>query len=161
MNLHHPEEVLQHPEEVLQRLADEQEIRALGYRFADACNRGDRAAFADLWSADGAWAIGSPFNVHARGLDDIMRTLEELSASWEFFVQMPHAPVVTLEGDGARSTWTMAEHAVSAAENRSYFNYARYDDRVVRHGGGWRFLERRYEYYYLDDEPLVVTGERP
>ena len=41
----------------LTRLRDEQDIRDLGYRFADACNRDDGAAFRELWTDDGVWVI--------------------------------------------------------------------------------------------------------
>ena len=43
-----------HTAATVQRLADEQAVGDLGYRFADACNRDDADAFRAFWTDDGA-----------------------------------------------------------------------------------------------------------
>jgi hypothetical protein len=58
--------------------------------------------------------------------------------------------VVSVDGDRARSTWTVSEHADNGAESRGYFNYARYDDEFARTPDGWRYVTRHYSYYHLD-----------
>jgi ketosteroid isomerase-like protein len=138
----------------LRRLHDEQTIRDLGHRFADACNRGDVDGFRALWDDDAVWVIDDPMNVRAEGAEAIAATLAELGAMWDWFVQMPHAPVITVDGDRATSRWTVSEHAANSAERRSYFNYARYDDELARTPGGWRYTSRRYRYIYLDAVPF-------
>jgi hypothetical protein len=138
----------------LHRLQDEQEIRDLGHRFADACNQGDILAFTDLWDTDGLWVIEEPINVRAEGAEAIVATLVELIPDWDFFVQMPHAPVLRLDGDRATSTWTVSEHAGHVAGERGYFNYGRYDDALVRTAHGWRYSSRHYRYVYLDHTPI-------
>ncbi|MEQ8037099.1 nuclear transport factor 2 family protein [Xanthomonas sp. WHRI 6106] len=53
-------------EQRLQRLEDESAIRALVARFADTCIRADHDGFKALWTDDGIWEIGAPFNVSAK-----------------------------------------------------------------------------------------------
>lgn len=137
----------------LERLRSEQDVRDLGYRFADACNRDDGAAFRELWVDDAVWVIDEPFNVRTEGADVIEGTRAMLRSQWDFFVQLPHAPVVQVDGDRATSSWTVSEHAANAAEGSSYFNYARYDDALTRTPNGWRYVSRHYRYYYLDQHP--------
>jgi uncharacterized protein (TIGR02246 family) len=146
----------------VQSLRDEEDIRSLGYRFADACNRGDLETFADLWTDDAVWIIAEPMGVTARGLPQIEATIASLRPMWEYFVQMPHAPVVTIDGDIATSAWTVAEHA-RAKDGGEYHNAARYDDSLVRTRHGWRYAARTYTYYHLDrtepaDKPDTVDA---
>lgn len=142
----------------LRRFHDEQAIRDLGHRFADACNRGDVDAFRALWADDGVWVIDDPMSVLAQGADAIAFSFAELGSMWDWFVQMPHAPVVTVDGGRATSTWTVSEHAGHEADGRGYFNYARYDDELVRTSRGWRYTSRHYRYLYLDRTPMPPAG---
>ena len=141
----------------VQRLADEQAVRDLGHRFADACNRDDAHAFRALWTDDGVWVIDDPVNIRAEGADVIAKIRADLRSTWDFFVQMPHAPVVHIDGDRASSTWTVSEHADDAAHGRGYFNYARYDDELARTPDGWRYVTRHYRYYHVVQTPLPGT----
>lgn len=72
----------------VQRLSDEQAVRDLGHRFADACNCGDVIA----------------------------NTSAGLRPRWDVFVQMPGAPVIRVDGDRASSPWTVSEYASNADE---------------------------------------------
>lgn len=139
---------------VVQRLADQADVRDLGHRFADACNRGDIDAFRELWYPDCTWTIDEPVGVRAVGIDEAVATLQSLGSLWDWFVQLPHAPVVTLDGERATSTWTVSEHAAHAEPARRYDNHARYDDHLVRTEAGWRYLSRHYSYYWIDQEGL-------
>jgi len=150
-----------HTAATLQLIRDEQDIRDLGYRFADACNRGDVEEFRSLWARDAVWVIDDPMNVRAEGAAAIAGTLAQLRPMWDFFVQMPHAPVVRVDGDRATSTWTVSEHARHAADGRDYVNHARYDDELARTPEGWRYAHRRYGYYFLDDGPRAGAAAAP
>jgi hypothetical protein len=147
--------------DTVQLLRDEQAVRDLGYRFADACNRDDTTAFRALWAADGVWIIDDPINIRAEGGDTIASTRAALRQGWDFFVQLPSAPVVTVDGDRATSTWTVCEHANNAAGQLGYHNYARYDDQLTRTPDGWRYLCRHYRYYHLDQTPLASSAPTP
>jgi ketosteroid isomerase-like protein len=137
---------------VLRRLADEAEIRDLGHRFADACNRRDVAAFRELWFPDCVWVIDHPVNVRAEGVEAVLGTLESLASLWDWFVQLPHAPLVRVDGERATSSWTVSEHAAHAEPARRYDNHARYDDQLVRTEDGWRYRSRHYQYYWIDQD---------
>lgn len=130
-------------------LRDEQDVRDLGHRFADACNRGDVDAFRALWADDGRWIIDDPVGVDVGGADAVAATLAAMRPAWEFFVQLPLAPVVRVDGDRATSRWTVSEHA-RGVDGGHYANHARYDDELVRTRAGWRYLRRHYRYYHLD-----------
>lgn len=142
-------------EAALRRLIDEQAIRDLGYRFADACNRREPEVFRSLWLPDGVWSISGPKEFRGEGVETIVATYCYLLSLWDFFVQTPHAPVVTLEGDRARCSWTMTEHANSAERGEGYLNHGMYDDVCVRTPQGWRYESRSYTYIYLDENPAA------
>lgn len=139
----------------LQELQDREAIRDLGYRFADACNRREMDRFRDLWIPEGVWTISEPKPFRGEGVDTIVNTAAYLLGLWDFFVQMPHAPVITLQGDRATSSWTMTEHANNAAQGLGYLNYGMYDDVCVRTPGGWKYESRSYRYAYLDENPAA------
>ena len=136
-------------------MLDREAIRDLGYRFADACNRRDAEAFRALWTPEGVWTISEPKPFRGEGIETILQTYGYLLGLWDFFVQFPHAPVVTLDGDRATCSWSMAEHANNAARGEGYFNYGMYDDRLVRTPDGWQFASRAYTYIYLDETPAA------
>jgi hypothetical protein len=142
----------------LRLLRDDQAVRDLGYRFADACNRDDGTDFRQLWADDAVWIIDHPFNLRTESADAIETTRSRLRSAWDFFVQMPHAPVIRIEGNRATSTWTVSEHAINIAEGRTYFNYARYDDTLIKTADGWRYLSRHYRYYHLDQTPSHTSA---
>jgi uncharacterized protein (TIGR02246 family) len=145
-------DLIQEQASVLRRLEDEAAVRDLGHRFADACNRGDVAAFRELWHPDCLWVIDHPVNVRAEGVEAVVATLESLASLWDWFVQLPHAPLVDVDGERAVSRWTVSEHAAHADPPRRYDNHARYDDQLVRTEDGWRFRSRHYQYYWIDQD---------
>ena len=138
----------------MRALTDEADVRTLAAAFSDICNRGDVAEFRKLWTDDGVWEIGDPLPAQAVGIEAIAQMLTGLLAAWEFFVQMTHSGVVTLDGDRARARWTVQETARSKGGNRFYNNFALYEDEMVRTPEGWRFARRKYDYIYLDDSEL-------
>ncbi len=141
--------------QALQELQDREAIRDLGYRFADACNRRDMEEFRTLWLAEGVWAISEPKPFRGEGVDTIVGTASYLLGLWDFFVQTPHAPVITLDGERATCSWTMTEHANNAERGQGYLNYGMYDDVCVRTAEGWKFASRSYTYMYLDENPAA------
>lgn len=138
-------------------LADLRAIEDLGHRFADAANHRDYDAFAALWTEDAVWQILPPIDVRFTARREIRAAIENLLGRWDFFVQMPHAPVVELEGDRARSRWTVQEIARSADRTRGNFNLAFYHDELVRLDGRWLYAHRTYHTRYFDDSPLPGT----
>ena len=140
---------------MLHQLVDEAAIRGLCDRFADAANHLNYEAFRATWAAEGVWDIGEPMNVHAEGVDDIEKTLEQLLGEWEFFVQMPHAGAVKIQGERATARWTMNEIGRTRGDNpQSQFNLSTYTDELVKQDGKWLFTKRSYKMTYLDVSPL-------
>lgn len=140
-------------EQAWQEHLDREAIRDLGYRFADSCNRRDVETFRTLWIPEGVWSISEPKPFRGEGIDAICGTCAFLLGLWDFFVQMPHAPVVTIDGDRATSSWTMTEHANNAERGQGYLNYGMYNDVCVRTSEGWKYESRSYTYIYLDENP--------
>ena len=137
----------------LQELLDREAVRETGYRFADTCNRRNLETFRALWIPEGVWRIGAPHVFVATGVEEIVGACDYLLSQWEFFVQFPHAPIVTIDGDTATSSWTMTEHARNADRTLGYYNHGYYQDRLVRTTAGWKFAERSYTYLFLDATP--------
>ena len=84
-------------------LLAEAEIRNLGYRFSDAVNRGDGAAFAALWAPGGVWTIDAPMDVAARGTEALVGLFTGLIGAWRFFHQIPNQGPIFIDGETARA----------------------------------------------------------
>jgi ketosteroid isomerase-like protein len=136
-------------------LSDIIEIQNLGYRFADCANQKDYAGFADLWAEEGQWVIGPPIGVRFDSRAAIAQAISHMLALWDFFVQLPHAPVIEVQGDRARARWTMNEVARTADGATGNYNLSVYEDTLVRRDGKWLFLVREYKTMYQDESPLV------
>ena len=74
-------------------------IQELGYRFADSANHNWFEKFAELWTDDGVWHIGPPINVHFQGKKQISQAIRQMLSRWDFFIQMPNAPVIDFKSD--------------------------------------------------------------
>ncbi len=136
------------------QMLDKMAIQEMAARFSDACNTRNIAAFHALWTPDGVWEIGKPFETRAEGADAIAQLCQDLLGMWEFFVQMTHSGVIQIDGDTATARWTMHETASSPQATRYYNNAGLYEDTLVCVNGRWLFKHRRYHYMYLDDSEL-------
>ena len=145
----------------IQSIADELEIRTLVARFADSCTPPNYENFSKLWLPDSenkaVWSLSAPFVMSATGVDDIMAMLDKLLGPREFFVQLVHSGVVTLEGDSATGRWILREIARGPGETY-YNNFAVYDDEYRKADGKWYFSKRHYNYVFLDDSTFQGTS---
>ena len=140
----------------LRAVEDRLEIQALVARFSDAVNERDITAFAQLWASDHpVWEIGPPLPSRAEGKDAIIAMLKGLYKIEQYFMQMTHSGVITIEGDTASARFVVRERG--KGDGTYYDNLAVYDDVLVRESGGWRFQERHYRYRFLDQTPF--TGD--
>jgi SnoaL-like domain len=138
----------------LQAIEDRLEIQAVAARFSDAVNERDIDAFSMLWaSGTPVWDIGKPLQFRAEGLEAIVGMLRRLLQLKRYFMQMTHSGVVTIHGD--RATARFVERERSREDGSYYDSLAVYNDVLVRKRGGWRFLERHYQYRFLDEEPFT------
>ena len=132
-------------------IADELAVRALLDRYTDAVNRRDWDAYRACWTDDAVWELHAPVNQRKEGIDAIMAEVQHAVGAMDFFFQMPHAVVVTLDGDRATARVSLQEvgRAREGAEPlpgaTGMTIYAMYHDEVVRVGGAWRFKQRTYD----------------
>jgi ketosteroid isomerase-like protein len=131
------------------QVADEMAIRGLAHAFADAVNRRDAAAFESLWDDTGVWEIGAPLHSKAEGSTSIAAHFLKLWDAMDFLVQQVHSGVVTIDGDRAKSRWSVQETG-RRRDGGPYNNHAFYEDEMVKRDGSWRFVRRNYRYVWLD-----------
>ena len=134
-------------------LEDQAEIQRLAAQFSDAVNERDNASFLGLWANAGAvWEIGKPLASRAEGKKAIGALLEGFFKVERYFMQMTHSGVITLAGERAAARFVIRDHGRGG---RTYYdNLAVYNDILVRESEGGRFLERRYSYRFLDQNPF-------
>jgi ketosteroid isomerase-like protein len=140
----------------LQAIADRVEIEALRGEFTDAGMQRDFDRFASLFTDDGRWLIPHA-QVRLSGRIEIRTNAERLLGLWEFAVQNTHPGTVILAGDEATGRAYVAELG-RWRDGSSHLNYAVYHDRYRRTPDGWRFAERRYQVFYVDDSPLAGSA---
>jgi len=123
---------------------DEQAIRDLVARYADAVNRRDEQSWRDTWAPDGEWDLRGQAT---RGQDAIVRLWSTLMGSLPFVVQLIHSGTVAVDGDGATGRWYLTEFMKTATGDRR-MSVGVYRDRYARVGGEWRLAHRRYDLLY-------------
>ena len=133
----------------LRRIMDELAIRDLVAKFSDAANRVDGALFESLWAPDGEWIIGPPINQHFTGRRNMAASVVHMLGLWDFFVQMPTATLVELDGDRAHSRVYVNEVA-RAKDGTGNYNLSMYADELVRLDGQWLYQKRTYHTIYQD-----------
>jgi uncharacterized protein (TIGR02246 family) len=134
-------------------------VKDLIVRYSDAATRNDWDAFAACWMPDARWITLPPIGQELVGIDAILADVQASLPTADFFVQMAHGSVVTLDGpDRARATTTI--HALGRKTGTySIENYAIYYDDVVKSDGQWRFAQRCLQPVYLDTSEH--TGQAP
>ena len=138
----------------LRAVEDRLEIQVLAARFSDAVNQRDVTAFAQLWASDHPiWEIGPPLPSRAEGKDAIIAMLKDLFQIERYFMQLTHSGVITIDGDRATARFVVRERG--KGDGTYYDNLAVYNDVLVREPAGWRFLERHYQYRFLDQTPFA------
>ena len=68
--------------------------------------------------------------------------MRETFAAFELLQIIAHAPRIRLDGDTAQARWSTVELTVRKGADRFGVIMGRYEDRLVREGGVWRFAER-------------------
>ena len=133
-----------------QQWQDEQDIRNMLERYSDTVNRRDWATYRSFWTNDAVWDLGEPINVRKEGIEDIMTEVQRAVNSMSFFVQMPHAIVVEVNGDQATTGTTLNEMGRALDGKSGMFILAMYTDNLIRQNGSWLFTRRTYKVFYFD-----------
>ncbi len=133
-----------------QRLVDESDIKNLIYLFSDAANRKDGEQFQSLWSANALWKIGPPINMEFKGKENMGSSVTRMLGLWDFFVQMPNAIVIKIDGNKATARVYVNEVARKSDDKHGNYNLSMYDDELVKENGKWFFEKRTYHTVYQD-----------
>jgi ketosteroid isomerase-like protein len=130
------------PDEIarrLRRLEDVEAIRALKARYCLAVDERDEEAWAALFTADAVWD-GGEFGRY-QGRAAIRAFFRDIPRTLSFAVHYVTNPLVEVDGDRARGTWYLLEPCTFTDGARGVLGAARYDERYVREGDGWKFAE--------------------
>lgn len=135
----------------LQRWLDRLAIQDLIHRYSDAMTRADWAECERVFVPDAVFE--SPvMGVRYESRAALLEVLRETSTS-DFFIQTPHAPVITLTGsDEAQATTTVhtlmrghgADHTAYGAKGAAinFEEFGIFFDDVARIAGEWKFTHR-------------------
>lgn len=129
---------------------DRMVIRELYDSYADAVIRMDRAAWLECWREDAVWTTHDYFSVAGREAvaqkcDELLRDV----ATATFFTQ-----VCAIEADGDRAAArVICLESLILANGGGYDLTGRFDDRLRREGGVWRFESREYRVLTKQERP--------
>jgi 3-phenylpropionate/cinnamic acid dioxygenase small subunit len=126
----------------LQRLEDMQAIGQLFIDYGHYLDAGDFGAYSQLFSAEGEVQLG-PIG-RAQGQGNIQALMEKaLGAQVGASYHLISGPIITLEGDHARSEvmWTVLVRNDGGLPTVTATG--RHRDELVRENGQWRFKRRR------------------
>ena len=134
---------------------DEQAIRALVERYADAVNRRDAGDWSALWAEDGVWEA---FGRRIAGRDAVVAAWTAAMGAFDLVFHVAHGAVIDVLGDQARARWTVSERLRDTA-GRPGLLLALYHDQYRREAGAWRFTHRRLQPIYQG--PQDLSGPLP
>lgn len=125
---------------------ERQAIRELYGRFGDASSRQAREDWLDCWSEDGEW------QTHLFRCEGREALRQQWDALWENFSSVIFiSDVGAIEVDGAEATGRAAVQEIIRMNSGGLYKLiGRYEDRLVRQSGVWRFQRRTH--YMLGEE---------
>ena len=136
-------------EERLMSLEDEQAIRNLAAKFADATTIADHKEFKTLWKPDGVFTINQPANTTKTGIEAISALIMDLRDSKDFFVQFVHSGIIEIDGDTATARFIIHEVGQGPGE-KYYSNYGVFNDKMEKINDKWVYTSRVYDYMWID-----------
>jgi ketosteroid isomerase-like protein len=138
-------------------LEDENEIKKLVQKFADAVHERDEAAFATFYADNASWQLDPPNGVAFGGSPtEIAAQTAEALTYFKALYQIVNSTSVTVTGDTATARSYITEVGLPP-DHEGYYNYGLYLDKLVRTANGWRFLRREYYTLYVDHSALPGT----
>jgi hypothetical protein len=144
----------------LRRLLDENEIRSLALRYAQAADRRDSDALTGLFVEDGA-ITGSGIDLQTRSA--IGQIPAGLSARFDETCHFVFNHLITLDGDEARGEVYSSAHHVKHKQDGPSSDLIMtiiYRDRYVRRDGAWFFVERDIDRKWTQTQWVDREPER-
>lgn len=132
-------------------LEDRLAIRELYDAYADGANRMDREAWLGTWAPDAVWKT---HYFECTGIDAIGAKHDELMAPVTTAAFFSQICAIEVNGDVAAARAIAQERL--AMPGGSYRLTGRYEDRLERRHGCWRFTRRDYHVMY---EEMPGAGE--
>src|SRR5262249_1199772 len=129
----------------MQLIADEQQIRNLVHRYADAASRRDPPGVASTFTDDGEWR--APELGHFKGRDAMIAFFTTMLDGWNVFLQGLQSGVVTVDStipDRATGRWFVQEVG-QRCDGTNVSIAGVYHDEYRRDAGIWLIMRRRYD----------------
>ena len=128
-----------------QAIDDEQAIRSLVHRYADAASRRDPLGVASTFTTDGEWR--APELGRHKGRGAMIAFFTTMLHGWNVFLQGLQSGVVVLnatDADPATGRWFVQEVG-QRAEGTNLTIAGVYHDEYRREAGVWLIMHRRYD----------------
>ena len=138
-------------------MADEQAIRRLVNRYADAASRRDPAGVASTFTTDGTWH--APELGRFEGHDTMLAFFTTMLEGWNVFLQALTSGVIVVDAsnpDRAVGRWFVQETGQRAGGTTLVISGV-YHDEYVRDAGGWLILHRRYDPLLRNADGQITT----
>ena len=145
----------------LTHLADEQAIRSLVHRYADAASRRDPAGVASTFTTDGTWY--SPALGRFAGRDTMLSFFTSMLDGWNIFLQAVMSGVVVVDAsdpDRAVGRWFVQETG-QRTEGTNLIISGVYHDEYIRVDGVWLIGDRRYDALLRNTDGQMTTHPFP
>ncbi|WP_099042032.1 nuclear transport factor 2 family protein [Mycobacterium neglectum] len=140
---------------------DEQAIRSLVHRYADAASRRDPAGVAGTFTADGVWH--APELGRFSGREAMHGFFTSMLDGWNVFLQALMSGVIVVDAlnpDRAVGRWFVQENG-QRAEGTNLIISGVYHDEYIRDGNAWSILHRRYDALMRNTDGQVTTRPFP
>lgn len=132
-------------------LQDEADVRRLAGAYSHAVMRRDAEAAAAVYTEDGI--LSAFYGPDIVGRAAVAQALKVSLAPMDFIVQSCTAEVIEVEGDRARSSWSVVEWYRYTGKPELGCCFGVYEDTLVRTTEGWRFTRRRFHPFYRGTVP--------
>lgn len=136
-------------------MTDREQITELLARYADAVNRYDMQAWADVWVEDCTYILDGrpPLN----GKDAIVGLFSKSMGGVDAMYQLVNNGLVDVDGDEATGRWFVTEIR-ALNEKRHDIVVGAYQDRYIKTELGWKFSERQFDQLYVDTRTGTTLG---
>lgn len=145
----------------MHHMGDDQEIRSLVHRYADAASRRDPAGVASTLTTEGTWY--APELGRFTGRDAMLSFFTSMLDGWNVFLQALMSGVVVIDESNpnrAVGRWFVQETGQRAAGTNLIISGV-YHDEYVRDGSAWLILHRRYDALLRNTDGEVTTQPFP
>lgn len=141
----------------LHHMGDEQAIRSLVHRYADAASRRDPAGVASTFRADGVWY--APELGRFTGHEAMHGFFTSMLDGWNAFLQALMSGVIVVDASNpnrAVGRWFVQETG-QRADGTNLIISGVYHDEYIRDDPAWLILHRRYDSLLRNTDGQVTT----